>query len=78
MKAKILLRIAALLILVHLLGHSIGHSTWDTPEDQKMDEVVAAMKGYKADFMGATKSMADAITHSYRIDLVPLIIMDTA
>ena len=59
MKAKVLLRIAAALILIHLLGHSVGHSIWDKPEDLKMQEVVAAMKGYSAEFMGATKSMGD-------------------
>lgn len=59
MKAKILLRIAAALIVVHLLGHSIGHSEWDTPDDPRMQEVVAVMKSYSAEFMGATKSMAD-------------------
>jgi hypothetical protein len=59
MKSKILLRLAAILILIHLLGHSVGHSGWDKPEDPKMKEVVAAMKGYSAEFMGATKSMAD-------------------
>ena len=62
MKAKIIIRIAAVLILVHLLGHSVGHFTWDTPEDAKLKEVVSAMKSYKADFMGATKSMADYYT----------------
>jgi hypothetical protein len=59
MKAKVLLRIAALFILIHLIGHSIGHATWDTPEDPKMQIVVDTMKGYEAEFMGATKSMAD-------------------
>ena len=59
MKAKLLLRIAAGLILVHLLGHTVGHMTWDAPEDAKMKEVVTTMKSHKAEFMGATKSMAD-------------------
>jgi len=59
MKAKTLLRIAAGLITVHLLGHSVGHFSWDKPEDPKMQEVVNSMKGYSAEFMGATKSMAD-------------------
>jgi hypothetical protein len=59
MKAKLLLRIAAAFILVHLLGHSMGHATWDKPEDTKMQGVIATMKGYSATFMGATKSMAD-------------------
>jgi hypothetical protein len=59
MKSKILLRIAAALIVIHLLGHSVGHATWDKPEDPRMREVVDTMKEYSAEFMGATKSMAD-------------------
>ena len=59
MKSKILLRIACLLILVHLLGHSLGHLSWDKPKDPKMKEVVDMMKGYSTEFMGATKSMAN-------------------
>lgn len=59
MKPKLLLRIASALILVHLLGHGVGHSTWTRPEDPKMREVVAAMLGYEAEFMGAMKSMGD-------------------
>lgn len=59
MKARILLRIAAFLLTVHLLGHSVGHSTWDNPEDDKMMEVVTSMKGHQADFMGSSRSMAD-------------------
>ena len=59
MTTKILLRIAALLILVHLLGHTGGHFKWDKPEDQQMQGVVDTMLGYKANFMGATRSMGD-------------------
>jgi hypothetical protein len=59
MKAKVLLRIASLLITIHLLGHLMGHLSWQEPEDPQMKEVVATMQGYSAEFMGATKSMAD-------------------
>lgn len=59
MKSKILLRIACVLILVHLLGHSMGHLQWDKPKDPKMKEVVDLMKSYSTEFMGATKSMAN-------------------
>lgn len=59
MKSKNLLRIACVLILVHLLGHSMGHLQWDKPKDPKMKEVVDAMKGYSTEFMGASKSMAN-------------------
>lgn len=59
MKSRLLLRIAAVLIFIHLLGHGFGHSNWQQPEDAGMQEAVAAMKGHKAEFMGAVKSMAD-------------------
>jgi hypothetical protein len=59
MKSKILLRIACVLILIHLLGHSMGHLQWDKPKDPKMKEVVDLMKSYSSQFMGATKSMAN-------------------
>lgn len=60
MKPKLLIRIAAILILLQLLGHTYGHVIWDKrPDDPKMQEVLDAMKSYSGNFMGATKSMAD-------------------
>jgi len=59
MKPALALRIAAVLLAIHLLGHGVGHFTWDKPEDPGMADVVATMKNYNAKFMGATKSMAD-------------------
>jgi hypothetical protein len=59
MKAKVLLRIAAGLILIHLLGHGVGHKDWDKPTDPKMMDVVTTMKSYQGEFMGAVHSMAD-------------------
>lgn len=59
MSAKLSLRIACILIIIHLVGHAIGHATWDSPEDSGMQNVVNAMKDHEAEFMGATRSMAD-------------------
>ena len=59
MKTKLLLRIAAFIILIHLIGHGVGHFTWDKQEDPRMQEVVNSMVGYKTEFMGATRSMGD-------------------
>jgi hypothetical protein len=59
MKAKILLKIAAGLILIHLFGHGVGHKDWDKPTDPKMMDVVTAMKSHQGEFMGAVHSMAD-------------------
>jgi len=66
MNPKVLIRIAAVLILIHLLGHSVGHASWDEPEDPKMMDVINVMKSYKAEFMGAVKSMADYY-HGYSL-----------
>ena len=59
MTPKALVRIASILIAIHLAGHTLGHLGWDKPEDPKMKEVVTAMKTHKAEFMGAVKSMGD-------------------
>jgi hypothetical protein len=59
MKAKFILRIAIVPVLIKLMGHTFGHTIWDQPKDPQMMEVVTTMKRYQGEFMGATKSMAD-------------------
>jgi len=59
MNSKLLLRIAALLILVHLLGHAVGHFSWKDATDPVKQEVIKQMTGPKFPFMGATRSMGD-------------------
>jgi hypothetical protein len=62
MKAKTLLRIAIIPILIKLLGHSIGHMGWDKPDDPKMQTVVDTMKSYTGQFMGASYNMGEYLT----------------
>jgi hypothetical protein len=62
MKAKTLLRISIIPILIKLLGHSIGHMGWDKPDDPKMQAVVNTMKNYTGHFMGASYNMAAYLT----------------
>ncbi len=59
MKPKLLLRLAALVILIHILGHLMGHSTWKTPQDPARQEVVNMMLEQKSPFMGAIRSLGD-------------------
>ncbi len=60
MKAKLLLRIAAAVILVHLIGHSFGHFTWrDSQGDSRREGVIRQMTENEFEFMGATRSMGD-------------------
>jgi len=65
-KSKLFLRIACVLIFVHLAGHFIGHTSWKRPADPKMQEVVNAMVEHKANYMGAVRSLAD-FYHGYSL-----------
>lgn len=74
MKAKYYFRLSAILVLIHLLGHTMGHLGCDKPEDPKMKDVVDTMKNYSSEFMGATHSMADYF-NGYSIILIGLLAM---
>jgi hypothetical protein len=56
---KILIRIAAILMLVHLLGHTTGFSGWKKATDPAQQEVIKQMTGPRFSFMGAIHSMGD-------------------
>jgi hypothetical protein len=57
--SKILLRIAAALMLIHGLGHTIGHSGWKNSTDPVQQGVIHQMTGPKFPFMGVTRSMGE-------------------
>src|ERR1700753_785393 len=57
--AKILLRVAAGLMLFHAAAHSIGHSGWKKPKDPLAREVIEKMTGTEFPFMGRIHSMGD-------------------
>jgi hypothetical protein len=59
MSAKLLLRAAAICVLVHFLGHLFGHSSWRDGTDPVHQRVVAEMTDHAFPFMGATRSLAD-------------------
>jgi hypothetical protein len=58
-RTKLLLRIAAGLMLIHLVGHSIGHSGWKKSNNPLLQEVISQMTGPKFPFMGVTRSMGE-------------------
>ena len=60
LQSKKLVKIAAGLLLFHLLGHLIGHYTWkeDKGNLQKR-EVIRQMTEPRFDFMGASRSMGE-------------------
>jgi hypothetical protein len=59
MKPKLLLRIAAILIAIHGVGHTIGHSGWKNAPDPVERQVIGQMTGHKFPFMGAIHSLGD-------------------
>jgi hypothetical protein len=59
MNPKVLLRIAAILMLFHAIGHTIGASTWKKTSDVAKQTVIASMTSQKFPFMGVDRSMAE-------------------
>lgn len=59
MKAKLFLRIAAGLIIFHLLGHTFGHLNWKKAVEPEKHEVIKQMTEHKFPFMGKERSMGD-------------------
>jgi len=57
MKPKILLRIAAILILIHGLLHTSGFNQWKNDPDPAKHELIKQMTGQKFPFMGSTRNM---------------------
>jgi len=59
MTAKILLRIASIVMATHLIGHSFGQNGWKKTNDPVLKEVGKQMMGPKFPNMGVFRSMGD-------------------
>ena len=59
MKPKLLLRLAAIVMTLHLLGHSFGHLTWRKTTEPLKQQVINEMNDHAFYFMGAQHSMGD-------------------
>ncbi len=57
MKPKILLGVAAILMLLHAIGHTVGVHSWKNPVDPKHEAVISAMVNDSYLFMGKLGSM---------------------
>lgn len=57
MKPKLLLRIAAGLVLFFLMGHNIGHFTWRQTDDAAKQEVINLMDGRHFEWNGTVRSL---------------------
>ena len=59
MKPKLLLRIAAVVMLLHTIGHSIGALTWKKAPDKAVADVIAGMENNRFAFVGKQVTLAD-------------------
>ena len=59
MKPKLLLRIAAVMMLMHAIGHTMGHMGWRKTNDPVKLEVIRQMTEPKFPFMGVVRSMGE-------------------
>lgn len=59
MKAKYCLRAAAVIMLLHDVGHTIGALTWRQATEPGKLEVIKQMTDKKFPFMGTTRSMGE-------------------
>jgi hypothetical protein len=58
MKAKLLLRIASSIMLLHTLGHTVGALTWKDAPNPAVKQVIEGMQNNQFDFMGRTTTLA--------------------
>ena len=56
MKTKLLLRIAAVIMLLHGLGHTFGVMTWQNPRTAEYQQTVEKMQDVQFDFMGKSNA----------------------
>jgi hypothetical protein len=59
MKPRILLRMAAVSMFVHVIGHTIGAATWKHAIEPAKQEVIRQMVEQRFPFMGTVRSMAE-------------------
>jgi hypothetical protein len=59
MKPKLLLRIAAILILIHGVLHTMGFSQWKQDPDPAKHELIKQMTGQRFPFMGTSRNMGE-------------------
>ena len=76
MSSKLLLRIAATLTFLHIIGHSIGAFTWKNPPTAAVGQVIKGMEDNHFDFMGRSVTLA-AFFDGYGFTMILVLISVT-
>lgn len=58
MKAKLLLRLAAIIMLLHTAGHTVGAITWKDAPNAAVKQTIDSMMSNRFEFMGKQTSLA--------------------
>ena len=74
MKAKLLLRIAAVLMLLHTLGHTIGALTGKEAPNARVGTVITGMEKEHFDFMGRSVSLG-AFFDGYGFSMIGVLLL---
>jgi hypothetical protein len=74
MKAKILLRIAAIIMLLHTIGHTIGALTWRDAPNAAVKQVIDGMLNNRFNFMGRLASIGDFYT-GYGYSMIGMLLL---
>ncbi len=76
MKAKSLLRIAALLMLLHTVGHTVGALNWKQAPNIAIKQVIEEMLSNRFNFMGRSVSIGDFHT-GYGYSMIGVLLLIT-
>jgi hypothetical protein len=75
MKPKLLLRIAAILMFLHTIGHTFGALSWKNAPNPLVGQVIAGMQKNHFEFMGRSATLASFYEgYGYMMILVLLLI----
>jgi len=76
MKAKLFLRMASILMLLHTAGHTIGACTWNQAPNAAVKQVIDGMLSNRFEFMGRSASIAD-FYQGYGYGMIGVLLMIT-
>ena len=74
MKAKLLLRIASIIMLLHTIGHTMGALSWKTAPNAAVAKVITGMQSQHFEFMGRTASLGDFYS-GYGISMIFVLLL---
>lgn len=77
MKPKTLLRIAAVLMSLHTIGHAMGALSWRTAPNAAVARVITGMENNHFDFMGQQASLA-AFYDGYGVSMIFVLLLVSA